>query len=128
MTHDSSSQGIDLDPDAVYALDPRIVRATFDDQVVLYHLGKRRALTLNQSAGIILELIDSRCRAAEIRELLERAYPESAADVGRDVDRTLRYLLRHGAIEPAEDQQRKIAAGEPVALEDGETFGLAVGR
>ncbi len=95
MTRDLSSEGIDLDPDDAYALDPRIVRATFDDQVVLYHLGKRRALTLNQSAGIVLELIDSGCQAAEIRELLERAYPESA-DVGRDVDRTLRYLLRHG--------------------------------
>ncbi len=95
MTLDSSSEAIDLDPDDAYALDPRIVRATFDDQVVLFHLGKRRALTLNQSAGIILELIDSRCRVAEIRELLERAYPESP-DVGCDVDRTLRYLLRHG--------------------------------
>ncbi len=85
--------------DAVFGIHPEIVRAVFGDQVVLYHLGDGRAITLNQTAGIILDLIDSRCSAAEIHELLERAYPESAAGVGRDVDRTLRYLLRNGVLE-----------------------------
>ncbi len=98
MTREQGT-AIDLDPDGVFRLDPEVVSATFDDQVVLYHLGDGRTLTLNQAAGLILELIDSRCSAAEIREVLQRAFPESAGDVGHDVDHTLRYLLRHGALE-----------------------------
>ena len=87
------------DPDGVYAINPEVVTAAFGSQVVLYHLNEGRALTLNQTAGIILELIGSGCAAAEIRQLLRRAYPESAEDVGRDVDRTLSYLLEYGALD-----------------------------
>ncbi len=91
----------ELDPGGVYSISPEVVSATFDDQICLYHLGEGRAMTLNPTAGIILELIDGRRPAAEIRELLQAAYPESSEDVGRDVDRMLRYLLRHGALESA---------------------------
>jgi len=89
----------DLDPDATFRVNPEFVVAAFDDQVLLCHLGGGQALIFNRSAGLILDLIDSRCSAAEIRELLQRAYPESAEDAALDVDRTLRYLLLHGALE-----------------------------
>ncbi len=100
MTRDhSSGAAIELDPDGGFRDNPAYVSATFDDQVVRYHLGTHQAPPLNQSAGIILDLIGSRCSTAEIHDLLRRAYPESA-NLGRDVDRTLRYLLRHGAVRP----------------------------
>lgn len=94
MTREPSA-ALQLDPGDVFSIDPQVVSATFGDTVVLYHLGEEQTLTLNQTAGIILELIDSRCPVAEICELLQAAFPESA-NVVRDVDRTLRYLLRHG--------------------------------
>ncbi len=95
----ASGAAIDLDPDGVFSLHPEVVVAAFDDQVLLYHLNKGRALTLNQTAGIILQLIDSRCTTAEIREVLREAFPESADEVESDVDRTLRYLLKNGALD-----------------------------
>ncbi len=82
---------VTLDPDAVYSVNPEFVIATFDDQVLFYHLHGGYDLNLDQPAGLILELVASRCSIAEIREMLQRAYPESS----EDVDRTLRYLLRH---------------------------------
>ena len=102
MTREPSA-AIRLEPGDVFSIDPQVVSATFGDQVVLYHFGEEQALTLNRTAGLILELIESRCPVAEIRELLQGAFPEST-DVARDVDRTLRYLLRHGVAVAANRQ------------------------
>ncbi len=100
MTRDrGSGRAVDLDPTGVYTLNPECVAGTFDGRVVLYHLNQGRALTLNRTAAIVLELMDGERSTAEILEVLRQAYPESADDIARDVDRTLRYLLEHDALE-----------------------------
>ncbi len=72
---------------------------TLDDRVVLYRLERTHTLALSATAGIVLELMDGRRTVAQIRQLLQEAYPESAVDVGLDVDRTIRELLAGGALE-----------------------------
>ncbi len=86
------------DSDDVFRINPEYVVATFDDQVLLHHLNRDHTLSLDRTAGIILEHMDGQCSTAEIRELLQRAYPESS-DIECDVDRTLRYLLEHEVLD-----------------------------
>lgn len=97
--HPPSGEAIDLGPDSVFEITPEVVIAAFDDQVLVYHLDEDRTLTLNPAAGLILEWIENRCSRAEIHELMRRACPDSPDDVARDVDRTLRALREHGALE-----------------------------
>ena len=72
------------------------------DRVVLFKLERTHTLVLSATAGLVLQLMDGRRSAAQIRTLLQEAYSESAADVGRDVDHTLAQLLESGAIEKSE--------------------------
>ncbi len=97
----------DLDPVGVFRIHPEYVGAAFDDQVLLYHLNRGETISLNATAGLILELLDGERSAAQVRQLLQETYPESAEDVGRDVDRTLRYLLQHGALDSGARTARK---------------------
>ena len=89
----------DPDPEAVYTVNPEIVVAAFDDQVLLHHLNRGHTFSLNRTAGIVLELMDGEHSMAEILEILRQAYPESAEDITGDVLRTLRYLLEHDALD-----------------------------
>ncbi len=122
---ESSGSVIDLDPDATFKVNPEFVVAAFEDQVLLCHLSGGQALIFNRTAGLILDLIDSRCSVVEIREMLQRAYPESAEDAGLDVDRTLRYLLLHDALElspstEVEGSMRSALPGEHVGGEQNQ--------
>ncbi len=91
-----------LEVAGVFDLNPLYDVIAMEDRVVLYKLERTHTLALSATAGLILELMDGRRSAAQIRTLLQEAYPESAAEVGRDVDHTLAQLLENGAIERSE--------------------------
>ncbi len=86
--------------EGVYRLNPRWEVRVFEDRVVLYPPEDRQTRVLNDTAAIVLRLIDGRRSAAQIREVLRQVFPEAAADAARDVDRTLGGLIRCGAVEP----------------------------
>ena len=58
MTRGRPDAAIETDPEGVFRLRPEYVRAAFDDEVLLHHLGRGETLSLNLTAGIILDLMD----------------------------------------------------------------------
>ncbi len=95
----SNRKQLDPDPDSAFRINPEYVVATFDGQVLLYHLNRGHTISLDHTTGIVLEQMSGRCSMAEIRELLLAAYAGPPEDLERDIDRTLRYLLKHDVID-----------------------------
>lgn len=67
------------------------------DRVVLSDPESGRALRLSPTAAYIVDLLDGERSVAQIKDLLKAAFPDSAETIGRDVDRTIDSLKRHGA-------------------------------
>ncbi len=86
------------EPEGVLGLSPGYDVINLEDRVVLFKTERTQTLALSATGGIILELVDGRRTVAEIRELLQAAYPESAGEIARDVDHTLGHLIRSGAV------------------------------
>ncbi len=68
------------------------------ERVVVRNLETDHAVDLNSTAALIVRLMDGRRSTAEIRWLLQESYPESAAEIAIDVERTIATLLRGGTI------------------------------
>lgn len=69
-----------------------------DDELLLYHPAKTRAVYLNETAALVWQLCDSKRSVAEIVSLLEENYPESNT-IRSDVEQTLQQLADNGAVE-----------------------------
>jgi len=69
-----------------------------DGELILYHLGQTKILYCNETASVIWHLCDGRQTVGEIITLLSNAYPEAAADIAPDVERTLEEFLAAGSI------------------------------
>jgi len=67
------------------------------EQVILNHRQTGK-IALSGTAGLILRLVDGGRTTPEIREILQMAYPKSAAEIGRDIERTLASLVHWGAV------------------------------
>lgn len=74
-----------------------------DDELLLYHPAKTKAVYLNETAALVWQLCDSKRSVAEIVSLLKENYPESDTIQG-DVEQTLQQLADNGAVELAEKQ------------------------
>jgi coenzyme PQQ biosynthesis protein PqqD len=74
-----------------------------DNELLLYHPARTRAVYLNQTAALVWQLCDSERSVAEIVSLLEEHYPESET-VKDDVESTLKQLADNGAIDIQEMQ------------------------
>lgn len=69
-----------------------------DDEILLYHPAKTRAVYLNETAALVWQLCDSKRSVSEIISLLEENYPESDS-IRNDVESTLQQLADNGAVE-----------------------------
>ena len=69
-----------------------------DDELLLYHPAKTRAVYLNATAALVWQLCDSKRTVSEIVMLLEENYPDSE-DIRSDVESTLQELSENGAVE-----------------------------
>ena len=69
-----------------------------DNEILLYHPGKTRALYLNEMASVVWELCNGERTADEIAELLREAFPEAAETIGDEVESTLRKFVEHEAV------------------------------
>lgn len=69
-----------------------------DDELLLYHPTRTRAVYLNESAALVWQLCDGKRSVAEITELLQENYPDSET-IDADVAQTLQQLSDNGAIE-----------------------------
>lgn len=74
-----------------------------DDELLLYHPAKTKAVYLNETAALVWQLCDSQRSVAEIISLLEENYPESDS-IEDDVMNTLQQLKDNGAVEIKNDQ------------------------
>ncbi len=70
-----------------------------DGELLLFHPASSQVMYCNETAGMIWALCDGERTAAEIAELLAGAYPESAAEITRDLNETLARFVAQGAIE-----------------------------
>ncbi|MGA8261628.1 MAG: pyrroloquinoline quinone biosynthesis peptide chaperone PqqD [Arenicellales bacterium] len=69
-----------------------------DDELLLYHPAKTKAVYLNETAALVWQLCDSKRSVSEIISLLEENYPESSS-IKSDVEATLKQLADNGAVE-----------------------------
>lgn len=69
-----------------------------DNEILLYHPGKTRALYLNEMASVVWELCNGERTTHEITELLREAFPEAAATIADEVESTLRTFTEHEAV------------------------------
>lgn len=69
-----------------------------DDELLLYHPAKTKAVYLNETAALVWQLCDSKRSVSEIVSLLEENYPESDS-IKNDVEATLQQLADNGAVE-----------------------------
>lgn len=74
-----------------------------DDELLLYHPAKTKAVYLNETAALVWQLCDSKRSVAEIVSLLKENYPESDT-IQEDVEQTLQQLTDNGAVELSETQ------------------------
>ncbi len=70
-----------------------------DDELLLFHPGKRQVFYCNETASMIWQLCDGQHSTEEIIQLLIDSYPESANEIAKDVQSTLEQFHTHGAIE-----------------------------
>jgi hypothetical protein len=80
----------------VRQLDYRLEK--LDNEILLYHPAKTRALYLSETASIVWELSNGERTTAEIIDLLREAFPEAAATIGDDVTKTLHTLAEEEAV------------------------------
>ncbi|MDZ7841575.1 MAG: pyrroloquinoline quinone biosynthesis peptide chaperone PqqD [Gammaproteobacteria bacterium] len=69
-----------------------------DDELLLYHPAKTKAVYLNETAALVWQLCDSKRSVAEIVSLLQENYPESET-IQSDVEQTLQQLADNGAVD-----------------------------
>ncbi len=74
-----------------------------DNELLLYHPARTRAVYLNQTAALVWQLCDTERSVAEIVSLLAEHYPDSD-NISKDVEDTLKQLADNGAIDIKEIQ------------------------
>jgi hypothetical protein len=80
------------------ALHPQVATQTVDGLKVMVLSDSGEVLVLNATGTRIVELIDSKHSVTEVSHAIEDDYPESAADVRRDLESFLQILLDAGAL------------------------------
>lgn len=92
-----------MNPEAIPCANTEFSLEEIDDELLLYHPAKTKAVYLNETAALVWQLCDSKRSVAEIVSLLKENYPESDTIQG-DVEQTLQQLADNGAVELADKQ------------------------
>jgi pyrroloquinoline quinone biosynthesis protein D len=71
----------------------------FGDELVLYHFTTTQVVYLNDTASLIWRLCDGRRSIADIKTLIQEAYPSAPGQVEADLRRTLAQFVESGAME-----------------------------
>lgn len=87
-----------MNSDAIPSPNTEFSLEEIDDELLLYHPAKTKAVYLNETAALVWQLCDSERSVAEIVSLLEENYPESDS-IPSDVEQTLQQLADNGAVE-----------------------------
>lgn len=87
-----------MKPDAIPHPNIEFTLEEIDDELLLYHPAKTKAVYLNETAALVWQLCDSKRSVSEIVSLLEENYPESE-HIKTDVETTLSQLASNGAVE-----------------------------
>lgn len=78
---------------------PDYLLEAVDNDIILYHPGRNKALYLNETASLIWRLCDGNRTTTEIAELLQEAFPEREGAIGEEVATTLQRFVEEGAVE-----------------------------
>jgi len=92
-----------MSPEAIPRANTEFSLEEIDDELLLYHPAKTKAVYLNETAALVWQLCDSERSVGEIISLLEENYPESDT-IRTDVEQTLQQLTDNGAVELDEAQ------------------------
>ncbi|HSH41281.1 MAG TPA: PqqD family protein [Arenicellales bacterium] len=92
-----------MKPETIPSANTEFSLEEIDDELLLYHPAKTKAVYLNETAALVWQLCDSKRSVDEIVTLLEENYPESDT-VRSDVEKTLQQLADNGAVELNEPQ------------------------
>lgn len=87
-----------MKPEAIPQANTEFNLEEIDDELLLYHPTKTKAVYLNETAALVWQLCDNQRSVAEIVSLLAENYPESDK-IGEDVEQTLQQLVDNDAIE-----------------------------
>lgn len=88
-----------MKPEAIPHPNTEFSLEEIDDELLLYHPAKTKAVYLNETAALVWQLCDSKRSISEIIQLLEENYPDSDHDIQADVENTLHQLASNGAVE-----------------------------
>lgn len=86
-----------MDSEAIPRANDEFSLEEIDNELLLYHPAKTKAVYLNETAALVWQLCDSTRSVAEIVSLLEENYPESDT-IQADVQQTLQQLADNGAV------------------------------
>ena len=81
-----------------FILNPDFTTETFDNEILLYAVSSGKAVYLNKTAGLVLEMCGKEHSVEEIIALLEQAFPEQQNAIRPDVESSVQALLEHGAL------------------------------
>ncbi len=87
-----------MNTDAIPRANTEFSLEEIDDELLLYHPAKTKAVYLNETAALVWQLCNNERSVAEIVSLLEENYPESDS-IRSDVEQTLQQLADNGAVE-----------------------------
>lgn len=87
-----------MNTDAIPRANTEFSLEEIDDELLLYHPAKTKAVYLNETAALVWQLCNNERSVAEIVSLLEENYPESDT-IRSDVEQTLQQLADNGAVE-----------------------------
>lgn len=92
-----------MNTDAIPRANTEFSLEEIDDELLLYHPAKTKAVYLNETAALVWQLCNNERSVAEIVSLLEENYPESDT-IRSDVEQTLQQLADNGAVELTDGQ------------------------
>jgi len=87
-----------MNPEAIPSPNTEFSLEQIDDELLLYHPAKTKAVYLNETAALVWQLCDSNRSVADIVSLLEENYPDSES-IRDDVEKTLQELSDTGAVQ-----------------------------
>ena len=70
-----------------------------DNEILLYHPAKTKALHLNETASIIWTLCDGHRTTEQVTALIKEGFPEGGDGISDEVESSLRLFAEHGAID-----------------------------
>ena len=70
-----------------------------DGELVLFHPARNIIIHTNETAALIWQLCDGVKTVDHIVEILSGAYPDSRAQIARDVPETIQQLRKQGALD-----------------------------